>query len=135
MSERTCLMVNIDPDMFSKASKLSIKYRIPSPKCSENGSPSNVAGLIRILLYLQIRRYRVKCEWVEQVPPSLKSKLEASGFLALEFTKRREPVGAVHRQVRCTDEYKASIEALSEKIGITYGQIVRECLKFSIEKL
>jgi hypothetical protein len=135
MSERTCLMINIEPEMFSKASKLSIKYRIPSPKCSETGIPSNVAGLVRALLYLQVRRYRVKCEWVEQVPVALKTKLEEAGFLKMEFTREAETTGALHRQVRCTDEFKAAIEALSEKLGVPYGRIARDCLRFSINNI
>ena len=130
MSERTCLMVDIAELDWSKIAELSVKYKVPTG----NGNARSSAGMIRMLLILIIRKNRIKGSFEDDVPEKLRSKAESSGIYDLEMIAMPETCH-IHRQIRTSESLKQAIEKLAEMKKLQYGSIVRNLIKFAIEKL
>ena len=131
MTERPCLMVDISDENWAALNRKSIELKIPTVSSSPTG---NSAGLIRALLFVLIRKNRIKCHHEEFLREGFKALAEKHGIYEIEFADI-PPECIKHRQIRVTDDMKVAILELSSKLGLSYGQVVRNLVRFAIEKL
>lgn len=133
--QRPHFSMNIPEELFEAAKDLSVKYRIPSPRTALGDKPSNVAGFIRAMLYALVRREKIRCDWVEEMPPKLAERLKREDFMTLKFERKYQATGVCRRQFPATQELYDAVFEMCDKLDINYGQLVRDLLEFAVKKM
>lgn len=132
-TRRFCLVVILPQASFSKLGEICSKYNILNPK---NQDYPNVSDLIRMMVYYHIRNNKVKCLCPVDIPHRLKQRFDSLGFDKIELTFMKDDIGRnkceERRTIRVTDYFHDSVIALSDLIGVDYGDIVRCCSSFVI---